>query len=582
MIFLNSGDCVPADLRLLKTSNLTCQEATLTGESHPVDKAVDGISINEGLDPVHIPLGDRVNMSYSTTMVTQGSGVGIVIATGEMTQIGMISKLMCNIPEKRTAVIEQVDYASKIIALIVTTSTLITFAVARWIADNGWFDSVSIAFVTAVAMIPEGLQAIVTLVYAWGVKNMAEKKAIIKALPAVETLGSVTVICSDKTGTLTQNQMTVSKVVTSHAIYRFDCNSLEQGHINITRSNALFETSDEEEKESNETSEMMITMTAYTSTSQLVQSLLTGGIHCSKSFLPVDGGKEIGNPTELALLRASHSAGIDIAKLRRSASTVAEIPFSSEFKFMATVHEPVLEVDGSIPEYHFVLHVKGSPGALFKLCSQQSTHGTTIDVEPFNEDYWEEKVVTMSKHGLRVLALCRGVVAESSIRDGESLGPELIQSKGRWLTMVCLVAIMDPPRPECVQAIKEAHTAGIRVAMITGDHASTAKAIGGMIGITDKQRPDAITGPELDKMNDEELEEAVMKYNIFARTSPRNKLAIVKALQNRKQVCAMTGDGVNDAPALKAADMGVGECTFHLMFIFNTYILLSNIIRPFS
>jgi len=271
-----------------------------------------------------------------------------------------------------------------------------------------------------------------------------------------------------------------------------------------------------------------------------------------------NGGRagEIGNPTELSILRASYFARIDIEQLKTEAPIVAEVPFSSEYKFMATIHE-----SKDVGADKLVAYVKGAPDRMVKVCKYQSKGGIIGDdaVEEINADYWTEQIAILSSHGLRVLGLCRAVIPKDSVTSGEQLGPEFVNGRpeGAWLTMVGLCAIMDPPRPECVQAIKEAHGAGVRVAMITGDHKDTATAIGHMLGIVDEKFSEAVTGPELDAMSDDEIRKCVLTHNVFARASPQNKIRIVKALQAEDQVTSMTGDGVNDAPALKAANMGV-------------------------
>lgn len=292
-----------------------------------------------------------------------------------------------------------------------------------------------------------------------------------------------------------------------------------------------------------------------------LRQALVGGILCSKCVLGENGGKdgEIGNPTELSILRASYFGDVNVSEVKDSAPVIAEVPFSSEYKFMSTVHAPVLENDG--PDYmdELVVHVKGAPDRLIPLCKYQAIGGSfaKADLEPCDTKYWIEQIAVLSSHGLRVLALTRGTIPKGSVNEGDQLKPGFVQDREPWLTIVGLCAIMDPPRPECVRAIAEAHRAGVRVAMITGDHKDTALAIGGSLGLVDKQHSDAITGPELDAMSDEELRIAVQKYNVFARASPQNKIKIVSALQAEGEVCGMTGDGVNDAPALKAADMGV-------------------------
>jgi len=286
---------------------------------------------------------------------------------------------------------------------------------------------------------------------------------------------------------------------------------------------------------------------------------LVGGVLCSKCTLGKDGTREgeIGNPTELSILRASYWGGIDIEEMKDGSPIIAEVPFSSEYKFMATVHNPVAANDGEGKDDKLIIHVKGAPDRMIPLCNKQFKAGLINETEPVNRDYWIEQIAILSSHGLRCLALLRGELDKGSVNEGDSLGPEFVQDKGEWLTIVGVCAIMDPPRPECVDAVSEAHRAGVRVAMITGDHKDTALAIGCMLGLVDEEHSSAITGTELDAMGDEEMKSAVQKYNVFARASPQNKIRIVKALQSQGEVCGMTGDGVNDAPALKAADMGV-------------------------
>lgn len=600
VIILTLGDRCPADMRVIESTNLANQEAALTGEAVPIDKTIGSIEIPEGLNPEQIPLGDRHNMTFSATLVAQGGGVGIAIATGDETQIGTINKLVSQVEKKKTNVLEQIDQVSKLLAVLIGVATLITFFIAMFAAKQDPFSAVSTALVCCVAMIPEGLEAIVTLTYAWATTNMAKSNAIIRALPAVETLGSVTVICSDKTGTLTQNVMSLTAFVTSNAHYKFDLNSTERAPTNFVREDAYLSeraqhqmkrsissvikdgaNSGEKRKGRMESSnhysidtslhpveiEGEEDATAATTVlsvgpfaegaspdSAFVMNALNAGVLCSKCLLGDDGGREgeIGNPTELSILRAAYFSGISITDLKKETPIVAEVPFSSEYKFMATVHDT-----GDADNY--TCFVKGAPDRMVKLCSTQAKGGIIDDLETCDTNYWIEKIAILSSHGLRVLALCRASVPKSSVEKGENLGPEFVNGRPgeKWLTIVGLCAIMDPPRPECVDAIKEAKGAGIRVAMITGDHKDTATAIGHMLGIVDEKYSSAITGPELDEMSDEEMKKAVMVYNVFARASPQNKIRIVKALQAEGQICSMTGDGVNDAPALKAADMGV-------------------------
>ena len=633
IVLLELGDRVPADLRMVEVVNLACAEAALTGESVPIEKTIDAI---ESDDPRSTPLGDRHNMAFSATLVAQGTGVGLIVATGDNTEIGTINSLVNKVEEKKTNVLKQIDTVSKWLAVFIILTAIVTFCVAyftvdmplkkgcdNYSKDSGCnystseevLEAISMALVCAVAMIPEGLEAIVTVTYAWAVSNMAKNNAIIRALPAVETLGSVTTICSDKTGTLTKNEMSLTAFVTSNARYKVDVNSKNRTNANFTRDdNFMAERADTAkfikakdvikggpsvsyhkkgrkgkkdgtksfaytmndsfvEKELGATDSSALNATAsdpVTGDSIPVASGgspelsffrqgLAGGVLCSKCTLGKDGSKEgdIGNPTELSILRASYWAGIDVDGMKEDAPVIAEVPFSSEYKFMATVHASRPENDGDGMENVDIVHAKGAPDRMIPLCKNQAKAGMLSETEEVDRAYWIEQIAILSSHGLRVLALTRGTIPKDSVPQNEQLGPEFVNGKGPWLTIVGLCAIIDPPRPECVDAVAEAKGAGVRVAMITGDHKDTALAIGAMLGLVDAEHNEAITGPELDAMDDPEMMVATKKYNVFARASPQNKIRIVKALQAQKEVCGMTGDGVNDAPALKAADMGV-------------------------
>eukprot|EP00977_Amphora_coffeiformis_P028366 scaffold34938_cov261-Amphora_coffeaeformis.AAC.5 len=627
IVHLGLGESIPADLRMCQVRNLAALEAALTGESVPIDKVTDIIPIQDGEDPFQIAVGDRLNMCYSATLVAQGSGVGVVVATGDHTEIGTINALVNKVDKKKTNVLKQIDTVSKYLAVFITLASGGTWFVAFFITGMDGIDALTTALVCAVAMIPEGLEAIVTMTYGWAVSNMAKKNAIIRALPAVETLGSVTTVCSDKTGTLTKNEMSLAAFVTSNTRYRFDVHATERSPTNFVadphymatrashtkyikrqdiiasgpsanrkshrgRSKSFpfgisaigFGTSkhhdDDDEDDRNPLDEthihevedlsepMIIEQPVETEEDTRGQSpdetflrrALCGGILCSKCVLGEAGGRdgEIGNPTELSILRAAYFGGVDTVEVKKSAPIVAEVPFSSEYKFMATVHMPVDANDTADYMDKLIVHAKGAPDRLIPLCKFQAQSGAVrkTHLEPCDTDYWIEQIAILSSHGLRVLALTRGTIEQGLAED--QLGPEFVMNDGEpWLTMVGLCAIMDPPRPECVQAVHEAHTAGVRVAMVTGDHKDTALAIGGMLGLLDHEHSEAITGPELDEMTDDQLAVACQKYNIFARSSPQNKIQIVKALQSMYEICGMTGDGVNDAPALKAADMGV-------------------------
>ena len=502
--------------------------------------------------------------------------------------------------------LKQIDQVSKYLFVAIITMCLSTFLVAYFYSDTfkgKALDSINIALVCAVAMVPEGLEAIVTLTYSYAVKVMASHNAIVRALPAVETLGSVTVICSDKTGTLTQNIMSLTAFVTSNARYKNDVDGADRVPENFVRDDTYLaeravqdtkksgseiladgpnnpqgrrghdpsfhfttdslhttEQPDQAAKPANPDDNFPV-MNGESPTKDWILSALSCGVLCSKCVLGDGGGREgeIGNPTELSIIRASYFAGIDIEELKNDSPIVAEVPFSSDYKFMATIHETTAA--DQAPAGKYIAYVKGAPDRMVKLCKNQAKGGVAGDenLEDINTDYWIEQIAILSSHGLRVLGLCRAFVDKDSVKAGDQLGQEFVNGRpeGKWLTMVGLCAIMDPPRPECVQAIAEAKSAGVRVAMITGDHKDTATAIGHMLGIVDEKYSEAVTGPELDAMSDEELRACVMTHNVFARASPQNKIRIVKALQAENQVVSMTGDGVNDAPALKAANMGV-------------------------
>jgi len=577
IVILGTGDRVPADVRMLEVNNLSTQEAALTGESVPIEKVTEAID-PKGRDPRQTPLGDRKNLCFSATLVAQGAGAGIVVASGDNTEIGTINSLVSQVEERKTAVLEQIDFVSKVLACFIAVTAVITWNVAFFRIDADPLDALSIALVCAVAMIPEGLEAIVTMTYSWSVSNMAKQNAIIRKLPAVETLGSVTVICSDKTGTLTKNEMSLVAFVTSNAHYKNGTDSKNRTPNNFVRDDTyLAERANHGGKvkssmmggravvgRSVDASLQSVPVSCGASPSQsYIRNALAGGVLCSKCTLGKNGGREgeIGNPTEISILRASYFAGIQIESMKDRSPIIAEVPFSSEYKFMATIHEPNQENDGD--EYDggkYVAHVKGAPDRMVNLCKYQARAGVLGEEnkEAMDVVYWTEKIAILSSHGLRVLALCRGSVERNEVKRGAALKPGFVNGRNEpWLTMVGLCAIMDPPRPECVDAIGVAHKAGVRVAMITGDHKDTALAIGSQLGLVNEKYSSAITGPELDAMGEDELVHEVQLYNIFARASPQNKIQIVKALQCRGEVCSMTGDGVNDAPALKAADMGV-------------------------
>ncbi|KAH9257737.1 calcium-translocating P-type ATPase, PMCA-type [Batrachochytrium salamandrivorans] len=537
VVFVESGNKVPADLKLFSQSNLAVQEAMLTGESMPVNKNVDKPV------PLLCGLGDRKNMCYSATLCVKGQGFGVCTSTGDNTEIGRIAQLVQGVDSTKTQLMLQIDAFGRWIGMIVLPIALITFLVAFFspidISNDGSSDSVNgtvsesvkaqqsfvIAVAIAVSMIPAGLPAIMTICMALATSKLAKEGAIVKALPSVETLGSVMVICSDKTGTLTKNEMTVVKVRTLHALYDVTGVGYDpalgtvQGGTEDTATNHLFR----------------------------------NGVLNNESRIDFDVKRTpipIGDPSECALLCLAQKAGLVDTETKAQFERVGVIPFESEHKFMATFHRQPSSQDEAL------VVIKGAPDRLLPKASHAlDSNGGKQEVDAV---FWTEQVVALSSMGYRVLALCETNVALSDVPAIVEQGPAYVSGAAQpFLTFVGLVAILDPPRESCIPAIIEAKKAGVTVKMITGDHPSTAKSIGRTLGIVDEQHSSVLTGPELDQMTPLELQKVVMEVNVFARASPDNKISIVNALKAIDKVCSMTGDGVNDAPALRAADIGV-------------------------
>lgn len=462
VVILKAGDVIPADLRLIEVHDLTVEESILTGESEAVEKTVAVISQNA-------LAGDQLNMAFSGTLVQTGSAFGVVVETGDATEIGKINHALQSIQAQTTPLVKKMHQLNKqifrgILALIVF---LLFFTSFRYGMDWSLLFSASIALI--VAMIPEGLPAVLTMILSMGVKEMADENAIIKAMPAVETLGSMTVICSDKTGTLTKNEMTVQEVVTE------DLPRVKE----IMNNCQDLKTKDHQKIED---------------------------IH--------------GNPTELALLKY-------IAEEEQQLKSVAaKIPFSSSYKYMATMHN-----DGEDQ----LIFVKGAPEVLLEKADLTNEEKTN----------WEKRGLELARKGQRVLGFGYKKVSSE----------ELTHESLSGLTFVGLAGIIDPPKESAVRAVEQAQQAGISVKMITGDHKATAQAISEQVGL--KHTSKILEGTDIDSMTDEDLAEAVGKVDVFARTTPDHKLRIVTALQKKEEVVGMTGDGVNDAPALKQADIGI-------------------------
>ena len=513
VVVLASGDRVPADLRLITSRELRVDEAALTGESEPVHKALDAVKEDAAL-------GDRWGMAYAGTVVVYGQATGIVVATGAHTELGRINHLLTDVDSGTTPLLRQIDRFGHGLAGAIAVVALLTFLLG-WLWRGEPAGEMFLVVVALVASaIPEGLPAIMTVILARGVQRMAREKAIVRRLPAVETLGSVTVICSDKTGTLTRNEMTVQRVVAAGRVYDVSgagyvpegAFSLNGADVDLTRHPEL-------------------TLTAR------------AGELCNDARLLQDaeGHWRIeGDPTEGALLVLGAKAGLTREALQAQWPRHDAIPFESQHRFMATYHTDA----GGTPW----LFVKGAPERIFEMCRDQIVEPGGQPVAPVDIDHWRRMVTDTAAQGLRVLAL--------AFKQDKPAGDRLEFSDVQGgFTLLALVGIIDPPRPEAIAAVAECHRAGIRVKMITGDHAETAKAIGAQLDIG-VGKP-AVTGAEVALMDDAELRRVALEIDVFARASPEHKLRLVQALQNAGQVVAMTGDGVNDAPALKRADVGV-------------------------
>jgi len=499
---------VPADLRLLDVKSLRIMEAALTGESLAVEKQVDPAAE----DAV---LGDRASMAWSGTLVTYGQGVGVVVATGTATEIGRISSMLAAVEPLATPLIQQMARFGQWLAAAIVALAVFTFAFGVWVRGYAASDMFLAAVGLAVAAIPEGLPAIMTITLAIGVTRMAKRKAIIRRLPAVETLGAVTVVCSDKTGTLTRNEMTVQRVLTAQG--RFDVSGSgyapEGGFL---RDGAHI------------TEEI----------DPLLQEIAHAALLCNDADLrETDAGWELtGDPTEGALLTLAMKAGLDIRLVRSERPRTDVIPFESEHRFMATLHHDHAG--------HGTIYLKGAPEKVLALCD---SHHHVDGEAALDLDFWHARMHEAAADGMRLLAIARrtGLVSTLEFDDVESGG----------FTLLAVLALSDPPREEAIRAVAACRAAGIRVKMITGDHAATAQAIGRQLGLGEGAQ--ALTGADIERLNDDELIAAVRDADIFARASPEHKLRLVRALQSQGHVTAMTGDGVNDAPALKRADVGV-------------------------
>ncbi|MFT3860627.1 HAD-IC family P-type ATPase [Micropruina sp.] len=499
-----AGAKVPADLRLIEASNLRVEEAALTGEAVPSDKRVEPVALRAGI-------GDRSSMLFSSSLVSAGQGVGVVTATGAQAEIGRITTLLSEIDAFDTPLTRQIAGFGKHLSLVIAVMALAMVAIGKLLHGMPAGELISATIGFAVAAIPEGLPALVTITLALGVQQMAKRNAIVRRLPAVETLGSVTRICSDKTGTLTTNEMTVRTVVTPLGDYSVEglgydpSGTIRQGDTEVTLAGH---------------GDLLATVAVMSVVNDAVVSETDGrwGL--------------VGEPTEGALRTLGLKAGFDPSGYPRT----AVLPFDSDHKYMATAN--------TTPEGHRVIMVKGAPDRLLDRATQQLAPGGTA---PLDRDWWNAQVDALSTQGLRVLA------AASRPADADTVTHDDLTD----LVLLGITGIVDPPRPEAITAIATCHAAGIKVTMITGDHAGTATAISREMGIVDESTESAVTGAELEAASDTELRSIVDRTDTFARTSPEHKLRLVRALQANGEIVAMTGDGVNDAPALKRADVGV-------------------------
>lgn len=514
VVLLSSGDKVPADLRLLSVRNLQVDESALTGESVPVEKRLGSL-------PEETSLADRQNMAYASSFVTFGQGAGVVVAIGNQTQTGRISELVEKGGSLQTPLTRKFEEFSLMLLRIILSLAGLTFLVglAQGQGAASVFES---AVALAVSAIPEGLPAVVTVTLAIGVSRMAKRHAIIRKLPAVETLGSATVICSDKTGTLTENQMTVQAIYAGSQLYQVTGSGYSpQGQI-------LFQAAD---------SPIEIHQLPA------LEACLVAGCLCNDTRLqPKDNGQweVVGDPTEAALIVAAQKGGLDLEELQRRRPRLDSIPFESEFQYMATLH-------CLGPEEHCI-YVKGSVEALLSRCHSQM--GSQGEIQPLEEERIRQQVEALARQGLRVLAFAQKTVPSSQTRVDH---PDLQEG----LIFLGLQGMIDPPRPEAIAAVHSCQTAGIQVKMITGDHVLTAQAIAEQMGLGGGKPVQAYSGRDLEQLSPEEFVEAANRGSVFARVVPEQKLRLVEALQARGQIVAMTGDGVNDAPALKQADVGI-------------------------
>ena len=504
IVEIKAGDKVPGDMRILESINLRAEESALTGESLDAEKSTESIEMD-------VVLGDRKNMLYSGTLITSGNGKGIVTGIGKDTEIGKISSMISGVERATTPLIEKINGFGKQLSIFTVFLAVSFFSFGFFIRDYELVDMFLATVSLVVAAIPEGLPVIMTITLAVGVQKMVKRNAIIRHLPSVETLGSVNIICSDKTGTLTKNEMTVKTIVTHNQLYEVSGEGYEPEGVILKNENEV-----ELQKE------------------DALSLLIKTGRICNNSDIEKNEAgnwRVVGTPTEGSLITLAYKAGMENISEKR----IASLPFNSADKYMITLNE----LEGK--KYLFL---KGAPERVLKLSSLQFTESGINDL---STNYWEEEIEKLAGLGERVLGLAYKEYLSTSEEDPFS-NPE-------GFVFLGLTGIIDPPRAEAIKAIEECKKAGITVKMITGDHSVTASVIAQKMGIGNNNG--VLVGSEIEKMTSEELKEKVLLYDIFARTEPEHKLRLVEAIQENNLLCAMTGDGVNDAPALKKADIGI-------------------------
>ncbi len=501
VVILNAGDRVPADLRLLEAASLRAEESALTGESAPVEKAVGAVAA----DAV---LAERYSMLYLGTMIAAGRALAVTTATGAQTEMGRIAHLVASVPAEATPLERRLGEMGRHLVLLVLVIAVVVM-ITGWLRGETWWVMIEVGISLAVAAVPEGLPTVTTLILALGVLRMARQHAIVRRLSAVETLGSATVICSDKTGTLTENRMTVREY------------QLANGSA--------------------------IKLEAPPANDELLNRAVRAGVLCNEAAFHPDAAEQeraTGDPTEIALLVTAHALQVDVAHMRSDYPKLAEVPFDSDSKRMTTVHR--------MPDGTRLALLKGAPGVVFEACADYAESASQL--KPFDADARARLLATneqMADHALRVLGLAEKRLGQ----DGSDDAAEAESTSG--YTLLGLVGMIDPPRAEVAEAIRQAHGAGIRTVMLTGDQLNTARAIARELKLSEDAEPVALHARELADANPERLAELAHTITVFARVSPEDKLRIVEALQKAGEVVAVTGDGVNDAPALKRADIGI-------------------------